>query len=133
MPVENSVRYQVDTDEATAEWAALTPGKGIIHLGEHKRPFSISMFHQLRCLDILRVEMVQVQKTGSTLSDPVAAGLGQHCLNYIRQMLFCGADLTLDTIMGNPPKTPAVYADRFKCQDWEAVYDEVRKNQGVAF
>lgn len=132
MPVENSIRYQVDSEDAAAEWAALAPAKGIIHLGEHRRPFSISMFHQLRCLDILRKDIVQVQKTNSKLSDPVEAALAQHCLNYVRQMLFCGVDTTLDIIAGTPPKTPAVYPDRFKCQDWDAVYDAVRRNQNSA-
>lgn len=46
MPLENTVRYAIDSPDGEREWDAMTPGNGIIHLGKHKQPFSISMFHR---------------------------------------------------------------------------------------
>jgi hypothetical protein len=46
MPLENTVRYELDSPNSEPEWGAMTPRNGIIHLGEQRRPFSISMFHR---------------------------------------------------------------------------------------
>ncbi|KAJ7454833.1 hypothetical protein FB451DRAFT_655888 [Mycena latifolia] len=129
MPLENTVRYAIDSPDGEREWNAMTPGNGIIHLGKQQRPFSISMFHQLRCISILRKEMLSAQKTGHTKPD---SQLNQHCLNYMRQMLFCASDTVLDTVLG-PISHPAVVPDFFFCnKNWQLVYDAVEENQRVA-
>ncbi|KAJ7178752.1 hypothetical protein C8R43DRAFT_470854 [Mycena crocata] len=64
MPVEDTVRYMIESPDSKREWDAMIPGNGIIRLGEQRRPFSISMFHQLRCISILRKEMMGAQKNG---------------------------------------------------------------------
>ncbi|KAJ7352500.1 hypothetical protein DFH08DRAFT_89119 [Mycena albidolilacea] len=125
MPLENTHRYMFDNPESDQEWAAMTPRNGIIHLGEQRRPFSISMFHQLRCISLLRKEMVSAQKTGVVKPE---SQLNQHCINYMRQMLFCAADPVLDTVLG-PQSRPTVTPEFFECKDWQLVYDEVEKNQ----
>ncbi|KAJ6577322.1 hypothetical protein B0H19DRAFT_553377 [Mycena capillaripes] len=125
MPLENTVRYEIDSPNSEAEWDAMTPGNGIIHLGEQRRPFSISMFHQLRCISILRKEMLSAQKTNVIKPD---SQLNQHCLNYLRQMLFCAADTILDTVLG-PTSHPLVVPEFFSCKDWQLVYDAVEANQ----
>ncbi|KAH7918119.1 hypothetical protein BV22DRAFT_1025128, partial [Leucogyrophana mollusca] len=130
MGIEDTSRYQPDTSEGRAEWAALIPDNGIIHLGEQHLPFSISMFHQLRCLDILRESMVEAGKTGTPVDSPSASALNQHCLNYLRQMIFCRSDTYLESLLatrkaGANLVLPGVY----QCNDWDAVYEEARKNQ----
>lgn len=123
MPVENSIRYQVDTKDGASEWEALSPGKGMVHLGESRQPFSIAMFHQLRCLDTLRAGMARTAHPFNE-TGPAVTELTGHCLNYMRQMLMCGADTTVDVIFDR-----AVHPDRFTCNNWEAVYEAVRNNQ----
>ncbi|KAJ7039529.1 hypothetical protein C8F04DRAFT_293453 [Mycena alexandri] len=125
MPLENTVRYAINSPDAEQEWDALTPGDGMIHLGEQRRPFSISMFHQLRCISILRKEMLSAQKTGVVKPD---SQLNQHCINYMRQMFFCAADTVLDVVLG-PISHPLVVPEFFTCKNWEMVYDAVEKNQ----
>ncbi|KAF8207233.1 hypothetical protein K438DRAFT_429642 [Mycena galopus ATCC 62051] len=92
---------------------------------QQRRPFSISMFHQLRCISILRKEMVSAQKTGVVKPD---SQLNQHCINYMRQMLFCDADTVLDVVLG-PLSHPLVVPEFFQCRDWQLVYEEVERNQ----
>jgi len=125
MPLENTVRYETDSRESDQEWDALTPGNGIIHLGEQSQPFSISMFHQLRCISILRKEMLSAQKTSVIKPD---SQLNMHCLNYLRQMLFCAGDTVLDAVLG-PTSHPLVVPEFFSCKDWQLVYDAVERNQ----
>ncbi|KAJ7220010.1 hypothetical protein GGX14DRAFT_354905 [Mycena pura] len=125
MPVENTVRYAIESPEADREWDAMTPGHGIIYLGEQRQPFSISMFHQLRCISMLRKEMLSAQRTGVTKPE---SQLNQHCLNYLRQMLFCAADTILDTVLG-PISHPLVVPEFFSCKNWSLVYDAVKENQ----
>ncbi|KAF7330358.1 N-acetyltransferase domain-containing protein [Mycena venus] len=125
MPLENTRRYMIEDPESDQEWDAMSPGKGIIHLGEQRRPFSISMFHQLRCISILRKEMVSAQKTGVVKPD---SEINQHCINYMRQMLFCAADTVLDVVLG-PISHPLVVPEFFECRDWQLVYDAVERNQ----
>ncbi|KAJ6617498.1 hypothetical protein B0H10DRAFT_1986445 [Mycena sp. CBHHK59/15] len=127
MPLENTVRYAINSVDGEAEWAAMTPGNGIIHLGEHRQPFSVSMFHQLRCISILRKEM-QSMHTASSEHNASDWALTQHCLNYMRQMLFCAADTIMDVVLG-PTSHPLVVPEIFTCKDWNLIYGAVRINQ----
>ncbi|KAJ7178757.1 hypothetical protein C8R43DRAFT_974367 [Mycena crocata] len=126
--IHDTVRYQLDTEDGAAEWAASSPGNGMIYLGGHCRPFSISMFHQIRCLDNLRRAFVGVHNgTGSTRRDAVDWEVTRHCLNYLRQMVFCRSDPYLDSILGYP--VPNAHPDTDQCHDWSAVYQEAQMNQ----
>lgn len=80
---------------------------------------------ELRCISLLRKEMVSAQKTGVVKPE---SQLNQHCINYMRQMLFCAADPVLDTVLG-PQSRPTVTPEFFECKDWQLVYDEVERNQ----
>lgn len=87
MAFEDSVHYQINTEDGRAEWASLIPGNGLVYLGEQPgHPFSISMFHQLRCLNIIREDIVGAGRN---------AALSRHCLNYLRQMIMCRSDAQL--------------------------------------
>jgi Mycotoxin biosynthesis protein UstYa len=121
MYIEPTKHYPLSGPNADAEWAALTPHNGIIHLGPHRQPYSISLFHQLRCLDIIRRDIV-----GSL--PPEGNKLSRHCLNYMRQMVLCRADLAVDPILGRDLGAE-VHADTNQCVDWRRVYRELEKNQ----
>jgi len=111
--------YGVAEPEADDEWNALTPNNGIIYLGAGKRPFSLSMFHQIRCLDIIRKSIRDRTSKGPSELD-------SHCLNYLRQMVLCSSGTEVDPVAGSNGNQP-VYSMR-TCNDWSAVYSKVRDN-----
>ncbi|KAI9439477.1 hypothetical protein BJY52DRAFT_525241 [Lactarius psammicola] len=124
MSSEESIHYQLDTHQADLEWRALVPANGTIYLGPERHPFTISMFHQLRCLDIIRTELLS---TRGLNTPPPPSGLSRHCFNYLRQMALCRADTTLVQVLN--PDDPHPFPDVAVCNDWEHVYTEVRRNQ----
>ncbi|KAF8207227.1 hypothetical protein K438DRAFT_1714149 [Mycena galopus ATCC 62051] len=127
IPIHDTVRYQLDTEDGAAEWRA-SAEDGTIYLGEQCRPFSISMFHQIRCLDILRKTLVSVQlRNSSYIQDTEDRDLPRHCMNYLRQMVFCRSRPYLDPVLGYPQ--PNAHPDTDQCPDWNAVYEEVRRNR----
>ncbi|KAI9433470.1 hypothetical protein H4582DRAFT_981894 [Lactarius indigo] len=121
MSSEESVHYQLNAD---LEWRALVPANGTIYLGPERRPFTISMFHQLRCIDTIRTELLS---TRGLHTPPPPSELSRHCFNYLRQMALCRSDTTLVQVLN--PDDPHPFADVAVCNDWEHVYTEVRRNQ----
>ncbi|KAF5348665.1 hypothetical protein D9758_006800 [Tetrapyrgos nigripes] len=152
MDLENTVNYQVNSTPSTnAQWAALYPHEGIVRLGSDSKPFLPSMFHQLRCLDIIRLAYV-AQEENLTFHDESASWkardehyhdhsdapdvpgvvedpLARHCLNYLREMLLCRSDLNLESVQAMGPGDPNIHAVSFRraqtCQDWTVVYDKL--------
>ncbi|KAF7312204.1 hypothetical protein MIND_00233300 [Mycena indigotica] len=130
MPIHDTVRFQLETEDGEAEWAASIPGSGIVYLGEQCRPFSISMFHQIRCLDILRKSISSVWSRNATidqLGQTRDYELTKHCLNYMRQMVLCRAHPYLDPVLGFPQ--PNAHPDKDVCLDWSVVYREAVASQ----
>ncbi|KAH9160563.1 hypothetical protein EDB89DRAFT_560869 [Lactarius sanguifluus] len=121
MSSEESVHYQLHAD---LEWGALVPANGTIYLGPERHPFTISMFHQLRCIDTIRTELFS---TRGLDTPPPPSELSRHCFNYLRQMALCRADTTLVQVLN--PDDPHPFPDVAVCNDWEHVYTEVRRNQ----
>ncbi|TFK75557.1 hypothetical protein BDN72DRAFT_892074 [Pluteus cervinus] len=127
MKIENSHHYNVDSPDSTAEYLSLYPGDlGFLRLGPNKRFFGISLYHQLHCLDSLRLAIAGTPHTHARRPSPrpfeerdLEQGLDSnekssrdpaqeessdhdpawhvnHCLNYLRQTILCNADLTLE-------------------------------------
>lgn len=129
MAFEDSVHYGIHGRAAKAEWDSLVPGDGLIYLGEQdsERPFMISMFHELRCLGIIRDGLVTKWKdVDNPLPPEETPAVIRHCLNYLRQMITCRCDVVVESSMGLPS---AGYPDLYVCKNWSAVYDEAVKNQ----
>jgi len=121
---EPTIHYAVDDD---AQWNSTLPlGSGMIHLGPERRPFSISLFHQLRCLDILRREIHARTKAGDKASQ--ASELSSHCMNYLRQMILCRADTRLEP--GRHHYGPHItgWTITGTCNDYEAVFSAANRN-----
>ncbi|THU81225.1 hypothetical protein K435DRAFT_694039, partial [Dendrothele bispora CBS 962.96] len=93
--VENSVHYALDTKLGAAEWKSLLPpGNGTIYLNGSgtRKAFTISLFHQLRCLDTIREGIVSFRNGASGAGGNPGDGSNrvlQHCMNYLRQMVLC--------------------------------------------
>lgn len=124
MNFENSVHYQLNTSTAAFEWAALVPSNGgIVHVGPERQPFLPSIFHQLRCLDIIRKAYVKDSRGEGELGR-----LSHHCLNYLRQMIMCQSNLRLEPVV-DPNGVHAVQPwGELSCRDWRSVYNAVAEN-----
>ncbi len=82
MVVEDTHRYQLDTAQGDADWSNLILGGiGVIRLGPEDREFSVSMLHQLKCLDIIGTAAVK-----RTLPLDGDRSVVRHCMNYMRQV-----------------------------------------------
>jgi len=132
LPFGNTVHYQLAGPAADAEWAALVPNGGTVHLGKDSRPYTLSMFHQLRCLDVVRYGLQTTYGINNSDSKPPIE-LTNHCINYLRQMALCRASTALEFI-GVTPKPWldfSVPADRpyTTCRDWRTVYAALDDNQ----
>ncbi|KAK0195721.1 hypothetical protein F5146DRAFT_1026812 [Armillaria mellea] len=129
MAFEDSVHYGIHGSVAKAEWDSLVPGDGLIYLGEQdsERAFMISMFHELRCLGIIRDGlMARWKDVDNPLPSEETPAVIRHCLNYLRQMITCRCDIVVESLMGMPSTG---YPDLYLCKNWSAVYDEAVKNR----
>ncbi|PBK84094.1 hypothetical protein ARMGADRAFT_1088805 [Armillaria gallica] len=118
----NSVRFHIQGTDADAEWDSLVPGDGLLHLGDRQRPFTLGMFHQLQCIDVLRRGILETYRL-YPLSD---SELVAHCLNYLRQIVICHSDNSLELVTGRDEQ---VDPDAYVCKDWEVIYRAAEQNQ----
>ncbi|RDX57167.1 hypothetical protein OH76DRAFT_1394946 [Lentinus brumalis] len=126
---EDSVHYSLETEVGVAEWNATLPSGGaVIHLGPDGRPFTVSMFHQMRCLDIIRDVVVSYYLDSSPNARPGKPKLVHHCMNYLRQTVMCRGDLHIETVRAPSGPTVTVSAVTHSCKDWTAVYDAAEEN-----
>ncbi|KAK0184030.1 hypothetical protein F5146DRAFT_336924 [Armillaria mellea] len=117
-----SARFHIQGADAEAEWNSLVPGDGILHLGDRQRPFTLGMFHQLQCINILRQGILETYRSYPLSNSELVA----HCLNYLRQIVTCHSDSTLEQATGRDVK---INPDAYVCNDWDVVYREVERNQ----
>ncbi|KAI0649019.1 hypothetical protein C8Q79DRAFT_1007594 [Trametes meyenii] len=127
---EDNAHYALHTVLGMAEWNATLPrGGAILRLGPDFRPFTLSMFHQLRCLNILRGVFVELY--GSSHSDTVGPEdqrMAGHCMNYLRQMVLCRADTRLESVRAAGGAQLTVSDITHTCRDWIAVYKAAEEN-----
>ncbi len=120
--VGNSEHYALNTELGVLEWdRLLPPGGGMVHLGPNQRPFSISMFHQLRCLNIIRSGLLDSQKVAD-------AQTLQHCMNYPRQMVLCRANGQLQSVRRSSGGVVTAWSQPRVCRNWGTVYDAAEAN-----
>ncbi|TBU39970.1 hypothetical protein BD309DRAFT_900784 [Dichomitus squalens] len=124
--VEDTVHYEPNV---SAEWASIFPAGtgGFVRLGPNSRLFGVSMFHQLHCLDKMRRAVVDVPPT------EWESWHTQHCLNYVRQMLLCAANVRLEPVKeGRGPGEESLKVDglglEHQCRDWSILRREVERN-----
>ncbi|KAJ7038978.1 hypothetical protein C8F04DRAFT_1209324 [Mycena alexandri] len=124
MTVQESRSYPIHGGHNALEIWATTNAKGFgyVRLGAEQRAFAVSMFHQLHCVRLLRAGL-------AGRYDAYARGHMQHCLNYLRQMILCSPDLTLEpadvlTRDFELDRTGATHV----CSDWTSLYSEAAAN-----
>lgn len=119
LEIDSWTRYTLDSG---AEWQPLFPEGGVIHVGPSRTPYTVSMMHQLRCLDVLREQFTLPLRDRQ--AEPA-----RHCLNYLRQTLACRGDLQIDPYQ-YAHKVNAVHPHAIRrCKDWRPVYEKVWENQ----
>jgi hypothetical protein len=137
MPFENTVHFAMDGEFADAEWQALLPrGQGLLSMNGSEEMFSIGMFHQLRCLDIVRSALAEIfrhPEKGTPYADdqPIIV---QHCMDYLRQMTICHADLTalsVKDIVGKRGHVEASDVTHTCRTDFAAVYAAAEEHVSV--
>lgn len=124
--MENSVHFAYNTSLGALEWKSTLPsGGGILHLGDHLEPYSISLFHELRCLDVVREGFVKFEKSGRTVKPDA---LVHHCMNYLRQMILCRSDLELEHARHLMRGIVVSDIAHRTCKDWTEVYKAAEEN-----
>ncbi|KAJ3753849.1 hypothetical protein EV360DRAFT_52727 [Lentinula raphanica] len=82
-------------------WSTLTPTSsgGFIYHPQYNKFYTISMYHQIHCLNALRRYIAQGMTTRANLhlTNEVLSHTN-HCLDYLRQALLCQGDTTLEPV-----------------------------------
>ncbi|KAI0043394.1 hypothetical protein FA95DRAFT_406955 [Auriscalpium vulgare] len=104
------------------EWGTLFPSEGFTDLGPAQQPYLLSMVHQMHCLDVFRVGFLR-NRTG-------AAYHVEHCLRFMRQIVLCNADTTLEEslvgeINGKKETGASGVGMVHRCRDWTKVRQAV--------
>jgi hypothetical protein len=123
MTFGESTIFDLDSPHAAHLWNSIRPNVhlGYVRLGEEDRLLVVSLYHALHCLTIFRRALVQ----DASLSDHHF----EHCLNYLRQLLLCSADATLEPIDFRPVNHSFVSPSyNRQCRDWSAVFAAVDDN-----
>ncbi|KAJ7191609.1 hypothetical protein GGX14DRAFT_578775 [Mycena pura] len=129
MDVHNSANYALNGSEADAQWAALIPPSGgLVHIGAERTPVMISMFHQLKCLDIIRKDYI----TGSMGLRTEPSPATQHCINYLRQTLLCRVDKRLESVVDLFATHSVDFRGTKTCRDWTTIYERIAEMEESA-
>jgi len=120
--IEDSVHFRLNDSFADEDWESLLPSGGLhVYLGPDRRPFTVSMFHQLRCLDIIRHSLLTTdeKRPGEDV---------RHCMNYLRQMIRCRLDLRVQPMKSIYKKHNLNSLLTHTCQDWRVPYEMAEEN-----
>jgi hypothetical protein len=133
---QNSNTSAISGPAADAEWASFMPfNNGFLtqSIGSDTIQFSISAFHAMHCLETMRRLMeiqfnvastVTIEKVRSNPADRSFYHI-HHCLIYLRNMVTCDADPTLEHDIIFPNGTEMMRGDEVThtCRDYKALFD----------
>ena len=128
--VEPNDRFSLVDDEAWAD--TIPPKHGFVRLGPEGRSFSISLYHQLHCVNSIRFSYT-VARDG-LVTDPEIlrnkVSHDNHCFQFIRQSILCKADDSLVPMQTNPNVSLAAmgFGNTHRCRNWEQVRQFVFEN-----
>jgi len=92
---------------------------------------ALEVFHQLHCLNTLRHAVYQVSDSNYEPEDQADERMTKihldHCVDYLRQVLMCHADLTPITFRYDKKKRPLPFVPDFNikhtCRNWDAIWE----------
>ncbi|KAJ7277371.1 hypothetical protein C8J57DRAFT_1176794 [Mycena rebaudengoi] len=119
---QNSNTSAISGTAADAEWAAFMPfNNGFLtkRVGTDTLQFSISAFHAMHCLGTMR-RILEIQFNSDRSFYHI-----HHCLIYLRNMVTCDADPTLehDIIFANGTEMMRGDEVTHTCRDYKALLD----------
>ncbi|KAJ7582187.1 hypothetical protein C8J56DRAFT_792809, partial [Mycena floridula] len=106
------------------EWHRLLPAAGhTVRLREKEglniSDYTVTLFHQLKCLEIYRKEYLSSRLSPSPMV--------HHCLNYLRQQILCHMNLRLESVKSYAGNSGRQY--EFVCRDWSQIYVAAEDNK----
>jgi len=119
--VEETLHYPLIGERAGEEWISTSPpGVGFVHLGPDHRVMAPSIVHEMHCLRSLRFALEFPTHHISRIPHL------DHCLNYLRQMILCSSDLTLEPgdVLSSDFSTNREGMTH-TCMDWTVLYNEL--------
>jgi len=127
-PVEHVVTYDSSIPLAgrlsDQQWFELTSlSAGYVRLGPQNRLFMVTMFHEVHCLRLINLAFDQFGYDEHETA--ITHGHVKHCFDYLRQMILCSADLTLEKGDFEEEKNSAA---THICRNWHMVYKLTDEN-----
>lgn len=120
--IDGSAHYALDAVDSDKEWSSLLPSGGhVVHISRESgsvEKHTVTLFHQMRCLDVIRHEYNAATGRPSPLV--------KHCMSYLHQMLLCQLNPSLEStknVLGSVERSYNAV-----CRDWTALYDEAERN-----
>lgn len=130
LDVENSVHYGTNNPQhVETDWEIRIDAHEWYKLGPRMHAYAAVMQHDLHCLDIFHRALVVTDSRSRF-------GHVQHCLNYLRQVILCDPDLTLEDVDALEVDHDLVRQGTTRvCRDWSAVWRESERaeNEWQAF
>ncbi|PSR83174.1 hypothetical protein PHLCEN_2v375 [Hermanssonia centrifuga] len=127
MRVSDTAHFDLQSQEGIDEFAhALPSGGHLVYVrpdgdGSDPQPYTVTLFHQLRCLDVIRQQYSKVP------SAPPPSLL-HHCMNYVRHTILCRPHLLLEPAVNSQGTESREGGYDAVCHNWEAVYQEAERN-----
>lgn len=119
MRIDETKHYQLFSPEGVQEIKNLMPPSGHLVRDIEGKLSTVALFHQLKCLNIIRENLVS--------KIPGATGDSKRCLNYLRNTVLCNSNTHLESVFHPSNMTVnslAVSPHDYRCRDWEKVYRE---------
>ncbi|EFQ91546.1 hypothetical protein PTT_11592 [Pyrenophora teres f. teres 0-1] len=155
----NSKFHYTAKDAGGPAWSALMPNDGgilsVADPSKYQLPasykdrnnsnaevYSMSMFHQLHCLNSIRMQLGMLEGfINNTAADVHQRNVFapeshvNHCFDYLRQAIMCAGDLSLEHSVVPSEFGFNGWGTSHKCADWSAMWDiavDRRYDQSIA-
>jgi len=111
------------TQEQNENWLAVPSVESLRQPGVY--PVAIGMFHQLHCLNYLRIQLDLRDGEDPTEDEAARTKHKTHCLDYLRQVVMCHGDLTPLAFWydGSDAGYSFDHAVTHSCRNFDAIYD----------
>ena len=140
---DDDASYLIDSEVGAAEWARLVPPRPedlLVYVKDDTsdpnnasdvRMYSVTLFHQLKCLDVIRRQFMLPQLPSTSVEGenrtPPVRPVAQHCVNYLRQTIWCRPSLWMASVIS--PQGGVSRSYDVVCRDWEEVYAAAARNR----
>ncbi|EPQ51897.1 hypothetical protein GLOTRDRAFT_48186 [Gloeophyllum trabeum ATCC 11539] len=124
MRLDETVHYSLGDAH---QWDMLIPKGGHVVRVDGptgvQEPYTVALFHQFKCLDVVRAAVVDGRENRLNASSP----LTRHCFNYLRQAILCKPNLRLESLK-NATGFASIIRNDLVCNDWTSIYAAAETN-----